>query len=107
MHVSGITREQIQTLATPLDLFVRRHRGGGYILMATSDERWRQPGNRYGACWHAYEALIDDLYEQYPDITIRTAITTYRGAEDFDARQDRVRLQVAARYGGQGCTCEE
>lgn len=109
MLVSELTREQVQAVATPLDLFVRKGRGRfGYILMRTTADRWRQTGlGGHGACWHAYEALIDDLFEQYPDITIRTAVTTYRGAADFDARQDQVRLQVAAKYGVQGCTCDE
>lgn len=35
------------------------------------------------ACWHAYRDVLAELFDRYPDATVRTALATYRGNDGF------------------------
>jgi hypothetical protein len=36
------------------------------------------------ACWHAWRDVLAELFEQYPEATVRTALATYKGKGGFE-----------------------
>jgi hypothetical protein len=47
--------------------------------------RRSQSGRRMrAACWHAWRDTLRELFEQYPDVTVRTALATYKGRDGFE-----------------------
>jgi hypothetical protein len=38
------------------------------------------------ACWHAYRDVLARVFSVFPWATVRTCLTTYRGAEEFEER---------------------
>lgn len=60
-----------------------------------------------GACWHAHRDLYRAILTTLPSATIRTALATYRGLDDFEATHRRVPpsgLNTRALY---HCRCSE
>lgn len=44
-------------------------------------------GRRVNAvCWHGFAAFFKAIYAETPDATFRTALATYKGSADFEAR---------------------
>ncbi len=39
-----------------------------------------------GVTWEACRRVLADLFDRYPDVTVKTAIITYRGKADFEAK---------------------
>jgi hypothetical protein len=36
------------------------------------------------ACWHAWRDVLAELFNQFPDATVRTALATYKGRGGFE-----------------------
>jgi hypothetical protein len=63
--------------AASLRLSVASSRGPG--------ARRSHSGRRMAAaCWHAHRDVLRELFEQYPDATVRTALATYKGKGGFE-----------------------
>lgn len=46
-------------------------------------------GRHYSiACWHAYQDVLDELYERFPNARVTTGVAKYISAEHFDASYD-------------------
>jgi hypothetical protein len=52
---------------------------------ATSDGERRRT---VVACWHAHADIMLELFERFPRATLRSALSTYRGRDDFLAKSE-------------------
>lgn len=61
----------------------------------------------HGACWHAYRDLYRAILTTLPSATIRTALATYRGLDDFEATHHRVSPSGLNTRAHDYCHCSE
>jgi len=73
----------------------------------THDER-----RVHAVCWHGFRDYFRAVYKREPDAVFRTAIDTWRGADDFEARyrasgHHNVGSQIYPRAMAEVCACPE
>lgn len=61
---------------------------------------WEQRNRRVAAiCWHGHRDFLRALYAMAPDCTVRTVLTTYKSADDFEARYRETRDGMPGKNG--------
>lgn len=64
----------------------RSSRGRVEVLDSHGPGARRAWSGRHGrwACWHVYRDVLSELFDTNPEATIRTSLTVYKGARDFE-----------------------
>lgn len=117
MRVAGATRAHLQDAGDSAGVEVLFVRGSGtswHIKLRRLTERWQKMDETYTdarghtttldrpVCWHGHVAFMRAVFARAPDATIRSALATYRGMEDFEKR-----YRGTANLQKQTCTCDQ
>lgn len=89
----------------------RYHRRGIPLSQFANGEPTKVPKRMPYVCWHGYRDLFRAVFAKYPQATIRTGETTYKGREHFERTyQDTDRnigsLVSPFQY-SEACDCKE
>lgn len=86
---------------------------GKYDLAAGSTRK----GGTFGperrmptACWHTYRDVLSELFNQFPNAHVKTALANYKGVDSFntlypDTAYINVGSQVYPQYPTEQCDC--
>ena len=66
----------------------------------------------HAVCWHGFRDFFRACFEQEPNAVFRTALDTWKGSEDFEARfaasgHKNIGSQVAPCFAAEACRCGE
>lgn len=116
----AITKAAAQTGVTAVWERMGNSRGGGETFRVKVDlgpdrDRYRKINNRQrvnAVCWHGFRDFFRALFEVTPDAIAKTALDTWAGGEDFEARY---RSSAWANWGSvmeplyacEACACPE
>lgn len=91
-------RVKVNSAPTPANYRTATARDGRTYQVRFADERgdapWQRESVGYGSagrrvnavCWHGFRELFRAVFAETPDAIFRTAVDTWRGSKDFEAR---------------------
>ena len=112
------TRWQVKVNPGPLPLEALTPKGNRRKGPAGNNRYQRVSGSAYrsgrvnAVCWHGFRDFFRAAFRLAPDAVFRTALDTWRGSADFEARFREsgfrnVGAPIAPRYACDVCVCPE
>lgn len=95
MNVKGMSRSELESIASSLDVRLYNFRGeqdgsASFVLRPNDPDRWRRRGHTgrriWAVCYHGHYAFMRMVFERSPDAEIRTSMARYVGRADFERK---------------------
>lgn len=97
---------------TPSGRRKRGERGDARYQRTSAAVMFREGRRVHAVCWHGFRDFFRAVYRRAPGAIFRTALDTWRGSEDFEARYRasgvrNVGAQIAPVCAAEACRCGE
>jgi hypothetical protein len=97
---------------TPSGRRKRGTRGDAPYQRTSAAVMFREGARVHAVCWHGFRDFFRAVYRREPGAIFRTALDTWRGAEDFEARfrasgHRNIGAPIAPVCAAEACRCGE